>query len=117
MADPFIQIRAGGVDVYDDYAVRLMADADGVPAEMNRIVDKIRDLAKRLAPKRTHFLEESIVSGREGDDWYVDALAGYALYVEMGHRIVAWGHETGKFKAPDPFLRPALDSVVSETNA
>lgn len=113
----FIQIRAADVNIYDDYEARLMAEADGVPAEMDRIVDKIRDLAKRLCPKLTHFLEESIVSGRDGDDWYVDALARYSLFVEMGHRIVAWGHETGKFKAPDPFLRPALDSVMAETHA
>jgi hypothetical protein len=32
----------------------------------------------------------------------------YAAPVEEGHRIVAWGHETGKFQPPQPYLKPAL---------
>jgi len=32
----------------------------------------------------------------------------YAAYVELGHRVVAWGHDTGTEKQPQPFLRPAL---------
>jgi hypothetical protein len=32
----------------------------------------------------------------------------YAAYVELGHRVVAWGHDTGTAKGPQPFLRPAL---------
>jgi len=35
----------------------------------------------------------------------------YAAYVELGHRIVAWGHDTGRSKPPQPFLRPALYTV------
>ena len=116
MAD-FIQVRAGSVNVYDDYEVRLLADEDGVPAEMDRIVDKIKELAKRLAPKRTGVMADTIVAGREGDDWFVEAPIHYALYVEMGHRIVNRSGRTKGFKEPQPFLRPALDLVVAETNA
>jgi hypothetical protein len=32
----------------------------------------------------------------------------YALFVELGHRIVAWGHDTGRSKGPQSFLRAAL---------
>jgi hypothetical protein len=32
----------------------------------------------------------------------------YAYYVEMGHRIVAFGYDTGEHKEAQPFLRPAL---------
>lgn len=32
----------------------------------------------------------------------------YAAYVELGHRIVAWGYDTGEHKEAQPFLRPAL---------
>ena len=35
----------------------------------------------------------------------------YALYVEMGHRVVAWGHDMGYEKPEQPFLRPALYQV------
>lgn len=37
----------------------------------------------------------------------------YAAYVELGHRIVVFGHATGRSKGPQPFLRPALYSVRS----
>lgn len=32
----------------------------------------------------------------------------YAYWVETGHRIVVFGHDTGRTKEPQPFLRPAL---------
>lgn len=35
----------------------------------------------------------------------------YAAYVELGHRIVVFGHQTGRSKPPQPFLRPALYTV------
>lgn len=35
----------------------------------------------------------------------------YAAYVELGHRIVVFGHDTGRRKGPSPFLRPALYQV------
>jgi hypothetical protein len=40
----------------------------------------------------------------------------YAIYVIMGHRIVAWGHDTGRMQPPndyparaDAILRPAME--------
>lgn len=32
----------------------------------------------------------------------------FAYFVETGHRIVVFGYDTGREKAPSPFLRPAL---------
>lgn len=37
----------------------------------------------------------------------------YAAYVELGHRVVAWGKPMGYSKPPQPYLRPALYSVRS----
>jgi len=33
---------------------------------------------------------------------------GYAVYVELGHEVVAWGHRMGYKKGAQAFLRPAL---------
>jgi hypothetical protein len=73
---------------------------------------RIRDLAKEKCPKRTGDLADSIERHLEGHDLIVSASGSdereYALYVEKGHRIVAWGHQTGRVKGPEPFLVPAL---------
>jgi hypothetical protein len=37
----------------------------------------------------------------------------YAAFVELGHRVVAWGKPMGYSKPPQAFLRPALYSVRS----
>lgn len=72
----------------------------------------IRDDAFRLCPKRTGDLADSIEDHVEGRTLIVSASGSderfYAVYVELGHRIVAWGHPTGRVQPPSPFLRPAL---------
>ena len=35
----------------------------------------------------------------------------YAAYVELGHHIVVFGHDTGREKPESPFLMPALYTV------
>lgn len=47
-------------------------------------------------------------SGLEGQ---VTVPADYAVYVHEGHRIVAWGHDTGRYAPPRPFLRRAIDEI------
>lgn len=32
----------------------------------------------------------------------------YAAWVDLGHRVFAWGHETGEVKMPTAFMRRAL---------
>jgi hypothetical protein len=72
----------------------------------------IRDDAKRYCPKRTGTLADSIEDHLEGHTLIVSATGSderaYAAYVELGHRIVAWGHKTGRVQPPSPYLRPAL---------
>lgn len=69
--------------------------------------------ASRLAPKDTGALAASVAHGMESTTLVVKASGGaggreYALWVEEGHRIIAWGHDTGRYQPPRPFLRPAL---------
>lgn len=68
--------------------------------------------AKRFCPKRTGDLADSIEHHLEGGKLVITASGSasrdYAAYVEMGHRIVAWGHRTGRVQPPSPYLRPAL---------
>jgi len=79
---------------------------------MDTLGPAIRDDAKRFCPKRTGALAESIERHLEGLTLIVSATGShereYAAFVELGHRIVAYGHQTGRVKAPSPYLRPAL---------
>jgi hypothetical protein len=78
----------------------------------DRLGPAIRDDAKRYCPKRTGALADSIEDHLEGHTLVVSATGSheraYAAYVELGHRIVAWGHPTGRVQPPSPYLRPAL---------
>ena len=78
-------------------------------AEMlERLGVEIEADAKATCPVRTGRLRESIHHSVDGDEVQIGSDLDYAGYVEEGHRIVAWGHETGRFEPPEPFLRPAL---------
>ena len=59
-------------------------------------------------PVRTGHLRDSIGHEVDGDTVRVAASASYAAYVVEGHRIVAWGHDTGRYEPPNDFMRPAL---------
>lgn len=60
-------------------------------------------------------LLESIEFHLDGHDLIVGATGSdertYAYWVETGHRVVAWGHDMGYSKPPQPFLAPALYQV------
>lgn len=64
--------------------------------------------AKAGCPVDTGHLRDSIEHEVSGDTARVGSNVDYAGYVEEGHRIVAWGHDTGRFQPPEPYLRPAL---------
>lgn len=82
---------------------------DGGTAELlERLGVAIEADAKVAAPVLTGALRESIEHEVDGDTLRVGSNLHYAAPVEEGHRIVAWGHETGKFQPPQPYLRPAL---------
>lgn len=38
--------------------------------------------------------------------------APYSVFVHEGHRIVAWGHDTGRYEPGRPFLRGPLDEIA-----
>jgi hypothetical protein len=75
---------------------------------LERLGTEIEADAKALAPVRTGKLRDSLYHTVEGDEVTIGSDLDYAGYVEEGHRIVAWGHETGHFEPPQPYLRPAL---------
>lgn len=82
---------------------------DAPQAEMlERLGAEIEGDAKAGCPVDTGRLRESIGHQVDGDTVRVGSDLDYAGFVEEGHRIVAWGHDTGKFEPPNPFLRPAL---------
>lgn len=74
-------------------------------------------LAARLGNDEPGGLRDSIEHHLNGHTLIVAATGGggraYAAYVELGHRIVFFGHDTGRHKGPSPFLRPALYQVRS----
>ncbi len=71
-----------------------------------RITRSVGTVAKRLCPVDTGELLSKIdVQPGEGR---VYSRAEHTLPVELGHRLKAWGHDTGRFVPPQPFLRPAL---------
>lgn len=85
------------------------AHIEGGTAELlERLGVEIEADAKAAAPVLTGRLKESIEHEVDGDTLRVGSNLEYAAPVEEGHRIVAWGHETGKFQPPQPYLRPAL---------
>lgn len=99
-----IELDAAGLAMVEGSTDALFRDELG-PA--------IRDDAKRYCPKAgDDALADSIESHLEGHSLIVSATGGhgraYAADVELGHRIVAWGHVTGRVEHPEPFLRPAL---------
>lgn len=84
----------------------LMAESERQTRERaKRAVSEIARDAKALAPVDTGRLRASIDADHEGLKVTVDA--PYWAPVEYGHRVVAWGHETGKYEPPQPFMRPA----------
>jgi hypothetical protein len=55
---------------------------------------------------RFYLLVHSLIVKASGDGQRT-----YAAFVELGHRVVAWGKPMGYSKGPQAFLRPALYTV------
>lgn len=75
---------------------------------LERLGVEIEADAKEHCPVRTGRLRESISHSVNGDEVQIGSDLSYAGYVEEGHHVVAWGHETSHFEPPQPYLRPAL---------
>lgn len=86
--------------------------AEPVRGLLGRVGDEIEADAKANAPVRTGRLKASIYSDVIGEGMETQVAVGsdlhYAIDVEEGHHEDAWGHETGRWVEPEPFLRPAL---------
>ncbi len=90
-----------------------MAEIQAVfEAAMSALRARIADDARRMCPRSEgdasdgsgqHMADAIAVEGEN-----IIAHKDYSLPVEMGHHLVAWGHDTGEFIPPQPFLRPAL---------
>lgn len=96
--------------------VRVVINAKGVAGLKNevdvqvyqRVMPEMESDAKRFAPVDTGRLRKSIRARRLRQFRYeLRASTDYAAFVELGHRIVAWGNDTGRRAAPQPYLRPA----------
>jgi|ERR1700722_9575608 len=79
----------------------------------------IKEQVVRNTPKDTGALADSVTMSVDidthklyvqayGDESRPEGRKYYAAYVDLGHRIVAWGHDTDKVKAPTAFMRRAL---------
>lgn len=66
--------------------------------------EEIKDYAKTLCPVRSGALRDSIDIQKEGDDYTIGSDLPYSGIVEYGTM----------HQAPQPFMRPALNKVLSE---
>lgn len=83
--------------------------AHAINSAVDNVAEDVKNDAQRYAPVLTGTLRESIHKTPVVDGTArVGSVLNYAIDVEMGHHIVAWGHDTTHFAAPQPFLRPAL---------
>lgn len=82
----------------------------------DKIVEHVKDLAVKFAPKKTGALEKSIYVEKVGRAYQLIADVPYASYVEYGTRFIGVGSvknplyytsSSGKF-ASRPFMRPAI---------
>jgi hypothetical protein len=86
---------------------------DSARAECRDVVDAIVAEIKTsgLTPVDTGALLAGYRAADTPDGAQVQTDVHYWKYVEYGHRIVAWGHETGKFQPAQPHVRPAVEAV------
>jgi hypothetical protein len=103
----------GSLQMSPDWLEKIYGATDAFFAD--RLGPDIANDARRLCPKRTGALAESIEDHLNGHDLVVSATGSeereYAYFVEEGHQIA---HGPGmkivgpQRKAPEPFLRPSL---------
>jgi len=96
----------------DKFLKRLdeFSNLEHLDRDLEVYAEKIRRRARQYSPVRTGRLRESIQVEKLGFMKYaIGSKLYYSIFVEKGHRIVAWGHDTGKFKPGVYFLKRALD--------
>lgn len=87
---------------------------------LDRLGPMVADEVRRNTPRDTGALVESVedIVDRGAHKLYIQAYGDdlreadnrkyYAAYVDLGHRLIAWGHDTGRVIAPTAFMRRAL---------
>lgn len=93
--------------------------AERYPDQMARLMaQQMTRYAKFLAPRDTGYLASTIGAERvTRGRWVCFAAADYALPVEMGHRVYNQHGGPYGWVAPNPFMRPAFETVVSQARA
>lgn len=83
------------------------------PTEMTRFMkmeaEVVKGRTKGLTPIDTGRLRNSWSSTVSGHEATIFTNTYYAPFVEFGHRIVAWGHDTGRVQPGVHMLRDAVD--------
>jgi len=87
-----------------------MAKLKNIPKAIAEGTKEIWEQARANAPVRTGALRNSITMKAAGLKGTVTPGVYYAVFVELGHRIVAWGHDTGRWWPGVFYLKRAVDS-------
>lgn len=86
----------------------------------NRAVAEVAMRAQGEVPRRSHQLAQShIVLPASLNTLKAEVYTEkeYAVPVHEGHRIVAWGRDTGRFKEANPWMERAVDKSESMINS
>lgn len=99
----------------EDPAGRHRAVLEAASGLTRRVANAISDRARQIVPIDTGDLRNSI-GVRPGlfgaHEVHVGGTdAPYWAHVEYGHRLVAWGHDTGRTVPAQPYMRPAIYAV------
>lgn len=102
--------KGGGLEAFRERINRY-------PGQMARLMaQQMARYAKFLAPRDTGYLASTIGAESIGRNrWVCFVAAEYALPVEMGHRVYnQFGGPYG-WVAPQPYMRPAFELVISQS--
>ena len=114
-----IEIKFTGTE---ELARALARVAKNFPRERNLFLQQeaklLKGRAKLKTPVDTGRLRNSWDSTEpEGDSITVFNNTEYAIFVELPHRIVAWGHDTGRIQPGNFMLRDAIDESAAQFQA
>lgn len=85
----------------------------------NRSVAEVKRRAIVEVPKKTHALMQShLIKPAQSSSLSAEVYTEkeYAVPVHEGHRIVAWGHDTGRHQPANPWMERAADQSDSVIN-
>lgn len=102
----------GGIKINWPAAQRLGAKAaDDAAGDFTE--DAMR-FSMEESPVRTGHLRYShIIVHIAIKHWLLLNLAYYSLFVHEGHNIVAWGHQTDRYRAPNRWMHRGIDRAMA----